>query len=193
MNSRPFFLVSPVDVVVLTRWPLCLASPFSFSHLNCAPNSGVEHVSRPEGCDLNAEGLWALSRILHAMWMHHFSSTRSPLVPYLMRAPFLGQGLGPSRAEVGFGSRLVGCVRRFCAPPPPLVGFWPVVRPLFLFPCPFRVCPFRARCVGVGVFSFPFPFCVPPLVFRLSNCHFIFIVISFPFLSFSPSSHSSGP
>ena len=23
----------------------------------CALNSGVEHVSRPEGCDLNAEGL----------------------------------------------------------------------------------------------------------------------------------------
>ena len=39
---------------------------------NCAPNSGVEHVSHPEGCDLNAEGLWALSRILHALWMHHF-------------------------------------------------------------------------------------------------------------------------
>ena len=67
--------------------------------------------------------------------------------------------------------------------PPPLVGFWPVVRPLFLFPCPFRVCPFRARCVGVGVFSFPLPFCVPPLVFRLSNFHLIFIVISFPFFS----------
>ena len=51
------------------------------------------------------------------MWMYHFSSTRSPLVPFLMRAPFLGQGLGPSRAEVGFGSRLVGYVRRFCPPP----------------------------------------------------------------------------
>jgi hypothetical protein len=34
--------------------------------------------------------------------------------------------------------------------------------------------------VLVLVFSlFPFPFCVPPLVFRLSNCHLIFIVISF--------------
>ena len=47
-------------------------------------------------------------------------------------------------------------------PPPPLVGFWPVVRPLFLFPCPLRVCPFRARCVGV--FSFPLllrsPLCI---------------------------------
>ena len=135
MNSRPFFPVSLVDVVVLNCWPLYWASPFSFSHLsmsmcwttgrstglplfspftllciagscdnitpflsaaqetdhmsdmltwsgkrtclqvwclfllfwslvrfNCAPNSGVEHISRPEGCDLKAEGLWALSR-----------------------------------------------------------------------------------------------------------------------------------
>ena len=33
---------------------------FGFSvRFNCArkPNSGVEHVSCPEGCDLNAEGL----------------------------------------------------------------------------------------------------------------------------------------
>ena len=30
---------------------------------NCARNSGVEHVSCPEGCEMNAEGLWALSRI----------------------------------------------------------------------------------------------------------------------------------
>ena len=93
-------------------------------------------------------------------------------------------GLGPSRAEVGFGSRLVGCVRCFC--PPPSSGWFLARRPSafsFLFPCPFRLCPFRARCVGVGVFSLPFPFCVPPLVFRLSNCHLIFIVISFPFFS----------
>ena len=39
---------------------------------------------------LEYRGPWALSRIMHVMWMHHFSSTRSPLVPYLMRAPFLG-------------------------------------------------------------------------------------------------------
>ena len=38
--------------------------------------------------------------------------------------------------------------------PPPLVDFWPVVLPPFLFPGPFRVRPFWARCVGVGVFSF---------------------------------------
>ena len=42
----------------------------------------------------------------------------------------------------------------FCSPPPPLVDFWPVVLPPFLFPGPFRVRPFWARCVGVGVFSF---------------------------------------
>ena len=38
--------------------------------------------------------------------------------------------------------------------------------------------------VLVLVFSLSlFPFCVPPLVFRLSICHLIFIVISFPFFS----------
>ena len=58
------------------------------------------------------------------------------------------------------------------------------VRPLFLFPCPLRVCPLRARCVGVGVFFFfPFFFCVPRLASWLTSCHLIFIVISlsFPF------------
>ena len=53
---------------------------------NCARNSRVDYFSCPEGCEMNAEGTGALSRILHALWMHHFISTRSPLVPYLMRA-----------------------------------------------------------------------------------------------------------
>ena len=64
---------------------------WSLVRFNCARNSGVDDVSRLQGCEMNAEGLWALSRILHAMWMHCLTSTRSPLVPYLMRAPFLGQ------------------------------------------------------------------------------------------------------
>ena len=64
---------------------------WSLVRFNCARNSGVEHVNRPEGFDMNTEGLGALSRILHAMWMHYFISIRSPLVPYLMRVPFLGQ------------------------------------------------------------------------------------------------------
>ena len=58
---------------------------------NCACNSRVDDVSHLQGGEMKAEGLWALSRILRAMWMHHFSSTSSPLVPYLMRAPFLGE------------------------------------------------------------------------------------------------------
>ena len=32
----------------------------------CARNSGVEHLSRPEGCDLNFEGLEPYHEILHA-------------------------------------------------------------------------------------------------------------------------------
>ena len=108
---------------------------------NCARNSGVEHVSRLQGCGLNAEGLRALSRILHAMWMHLFSSTSSPLVPYLMRAFLSRSGLGPSRFLVGFGSRLVGCVRRFCPPPPPLVGFLARRPSAFSFSLPFQGLP----------------------------------------------------
>ena len=66
--------------------------PFwSLVRFNCARNSEVEHVSCPEGFDMNTEGLGALSRLLHGLWMHHFSSTRSLWVPYLMRAPLLGQ------------------------------------------------------------------------------------------------------
>ena len=90
------------------------------------------------------------------------------------------------------------CQALLSAPPPlvgvllsaprPLVGVWPVVRPLFLFPCPFRVCPLWARCVGVGVSLFPLLFCVPRLVSRLSSCHLISSVISFP-CPFHPHLH----
>ena len=60
------------------------------------------------------------------------------------------------------GSRLVGCVRRFGPPPPPLVGVWPVVRPLF-FSLAFSG--FARSGLGVScwcflLFSPPF-FCVP--------------------------------
>ena len=90
--------------------------------------------------------------------------------------------MGPSRAEVGFGSRLVGCVRHFC-PPPRLL--WLVFGPSsarFFFSLALSGFARFGLGVLVLVFSFfPFLFCVPPLVFRLSNCHLIFIVISFPF------------
>ena len=52
----------------------------------------------------------------------------------------------------------------------------------FLFPCPYRVCPLLARCVGVGVGVCSVPLlCVPLLGSRLSNpsshfhSHLIFI------------------
>ena len=58
---------------------------------NYVRNLGVEYVSRPEDFGMNIEGLGALLRILHAIWMYYFLLTRSLLVPYFMRAPFLGQ------------------------------------------------------------------------------------------------------
>ena len=69
-------------------------------------------------------------------------------------------------------------------PPPPLVGFWPVVLPPFLFPCPSRV-----RRFGLGVWCwcfllFPFFFWIPRLVSRLGkvsshvHCYLIFISMS---------------
>ena len=76
------------------------------------------------------------------------------------------------------GSRLVGCVRRFRPPPPPLVGFWPVVRPLF---CSLAFSGFARSGPGVSCWCFPFFsffFCVPLLGFRLGSCHLIFILIS---------------
>ena len=71
--------------------------------------------------------------------------------------------------------------RLFCPRPPPLFGFFrPAVLLPVLSPCPFRVRPFWARRVGVGVFSFflssfAFPVSCPGWV----RCHFMFTVISF--------------
>ena len=64
----------------------------------------------------------------------------------------------------------------------------------FLFSCPFRVCPLRARCVGVGVCSLPLLLRSPPRVpaKRLSNfpCHLhvhltLILVFILTFISFS--------
>ena len=81
----------------------CFRCGFSFFwwslvRFKCARNSGVDNLSRLQGCDMKAEGLWALSRKMHVMWMHLISSTSSPLVPYLMRAFLSRSGLGPSRS-----------------------------------------------------------------------------------------------
>ena len=99
---------------------------------------------------------------------------------HVFRAPVLGR-FGSFACWGRCGSRLVGCGRHFCPPPPTLVVVWPVVRPLFL-PCPFRVRPLWARCVGVGVSPFfaSLFFCVPRLMFwsgslSLHHCHFHFM------------------
>ena len=69
--------------------------------------------------------------------------------------PFLGR-LGPACAEVGSGFAVVGLLRRFCLSSHPSAGLGPSPSAsAFLFPCLFRVRPLRARCVCVGVFSFP--------------------------------------
>ena len=91
-------------IMFMIRWGYrtCFrsGSPFfwwSLVRFNCAPNSGVEHVSRPEGCDLKAEGLWALSRILHKLWMHprlifyHYSDRLTVLPDLLFLAMFPGR------------------------------------------------------------------------------------------------------
>ena len=65
------------------------------------------------------------------------------------------------------GSRLVGCVRRFRPPPPPLVGFWPVVLPLFCSLAFSGFRPLRARGVVLVFLFFSFFFCVSLLGLRL--------------------------
>ena len=147
-------------------------------------NSRVDHLSRPEGCDLNFEGLEPYHAILHAFVdASIFINYSSPLVSCVLPL------------EVRFGSftcrgrfwlspcKLVGCVRRFC--PPPLLVFWSVFGPSsvrFFFSLALSGFARSGLGVFVLVFSlFPLLFCVPCLVSRLSSCHLIFVVISFPF------------
>ena len=124
-----------------------------------------------------------------------FQSTRSPLVPYFMRAPPFQVGSVPcvlGRSCFRWG---LGWFRRFRPPPPPPV--WVCFRrpPLFLFPCLFRVRPLRARCVGVGVFSWFLLFflCVPRPGFLLSSFHLIVMLIPPSFLVILIFTSQSGP
>ena len=105
------------------------------------------------------------------------SSTSAPWVPYFMCCVLPCQvRFGSLRAQVGFGSRLVGCVRRFRLPPPPGRCFGPSsVR--FSVPLPFQGSPVPGQGCRVGVFLFSFFFCVPLLGFLLGKCHLIFIVV----------------
>jgi len=79
--------------------------------------------------------------------------------------------LGLSRAEVGVALPLK-VVSGASVRPPSSVGDWPVVRPLFLFPCPSG---FARSGLGVLVLVFSLfsvLFCVPGLLFRLGSLAF---------------------
>ena len=72
----------------------CFRCGFSFFlwslvRFNCARNSGVDDVSRLQGCEMKAEGLWALSRILHAKWMHHANVFLTSLLNLTLSPCFL--------------------------------------------------------------------------------------------------------
>ena len=115
------------------------------------------------------------------LWMHQFSSTSSPLVSCVLPL------------EVRFGS--FACRGRFWLSPcrlcqallslPPLLVFWSVFGPSsvrFFFSLALSGFARSGLGVFVLVFSlFPLLFCVPCLVSRLSSCHLISVVISFPF------------
>ena len=57
---------------------------------NCAPIRGL-NASAVFGVELTTEGIEPYHDCCTYLRMHHLSLTRSPLVPYLMRAPVLGQ------------------------------------------------------------------------------------------------------
>ena len=145
--------------------------------LNCALNSGWRLPYSRYRDDWTTEGLEPYHD--YCMSCGCPSLTSSPWVPYFMCCVLPCQvRFGSLRSQVGVASRLVGCVRRFRPPPPPLVGFWPVVRPLF---CSLAFSGFARSGPGVSCWCFPFFsffFCVPLLGFRLGSCHLIFILIS---------------
>ena len=170
---------------------------FGFSvRFNCARNSRVDYLSRPEGCELTAEGL----EPYHEYCMRCgciMLLTRSPWVPFLSffmcSCVLLPPGrFGPLRAEVVVGFRRFRLVQALLSSPSS-AGLVPCFVGLrFLFPCLSRVCPFWARfhCVGVSPSLF---FCVPLFASWLSNLHLIFIFTSSSFPSLFIFISQSGP
>ena len=78
---------------------------------NCAPIRRVEHLRRPEGCDLRLEDLWAWTQLLHVFVDASFHQ----LVPHWppTSCVLLSMGrLGPAHTEVGLGFA-VGWFRRY--------------------------------------------------------------------------------
>ena len=95
---------------------------------------------------------------------------------------------GPVRAQVGFVSAGVRLVQALPSSPPSAgLGVLPSAS-AFSFPLPFQGSPAPGQVCWCWCFLLvpPLLFCVPRLVFLLSNFHLIFILIS---LSFSCHPH----
>ena len=151
-----------------TRLAGVVLFPFGFWWGNtfCASNS-LELESRlcRLGQDLNTGLLWHNCTTFRIQELSPgFCFVFHQLVPHWSPISFSPPSpgrLAPSRSEVFVGSRRVRLVQALPSFPP-LRWSWPVSvdPPLFLFPCLFRVCPLRARCVGVRLLSpssFAFP------------------------------------
>ena len=91
---------------------------------------------------------------------------------------------GSVRAQVGFVFAGVRLVQARPSSPPPLVLVFFRRPPLFPFPLPFQGSPVPGKVCWCwcSLLVPPLLFCVPRLVFLLSNFHpiFIFISLSFP-------------
>ena len=68
--------------------------------------------------------------------------------------------LGPARAAVGLGFAMVGWLKRFRPPPPPLVWFR-FRRPLFLLSLPFQGLPVLGQVCFYWCLLFPSSFAFP--------------------------------
>ena len=176
----------------------CGHFPFGFLvRFNCARNSRVDYLSRPEGCELTAEGLEPDHKNAWVVDASYTFWTRSPWVPFssffMCPCVLLPPGrFGPLRAEVFVGSRRVRLVQALLSSPSS-AGLVPCpLASAFLFSCLSRVCPFWARfhCVGVSPSLF---FCVPLFASWLSNLHLIFIFTSSSFPSLFIFISQSGP
>ena len=120
-------------------WPLWLASFFLSRQVRslgvvflsflvvgevaiCVRNSGVDNLSRPEGCDLTAEGLEPYHENACVVDASYTFWTRSPWVPFssffMCPCVLLPPGrFGPLRAEVFVGSRRVRLVQALLSSP----------------------------------------------------------------------------
>ena len=110
------------------------------------------------------------------------SSARPPLVPYFMRAPPFQVGFGPCVLRWALFSLGFSLVQALPSSPASSgLGLFPSAS-AFSFPLPFQGSPAPGKVCWCwcSLLVPPLLFCVPRLVFLLSNFHPIFISLSFP-------------